>query len=69
MTKFDLQNWPNCQTINSETEGIHWSFEDVAVICQRAKLEMKTSVPCFGVTQYDFARPYEHFDVADQFSD
>ena len=55
--------------VGGDKFGIHWSFEDVAVICQRAKLEMKTSVPCFGVTQYDFARPYEHFDVADQFSD
>lgn len=45
--------------VGGDKFGIHWSFEDVSVICQRSKLESKTAVPVFAATQYEFAQPYE----------
>jgi hypothetical protein len=45
--------------VGGDKFGIHWSFEDVAVICQRAKLEAKTNVSAFGTFTYDFAKAYE----------
>lgn len=44
--------------VGGDKFGIHWSFEDVQVICQRSKLAQKTSVPSFGHTCYSFAMPY-----------
>jgi len=58
--------------VGGDKFGIHWGFEDVAVICQRAKLESKTSVPAFANFTYDFAKAYEHVAVpvcGDQFSE
>ena len=59
--------------VGGDKFGIHWGFEDVAVICQRAKLEAKTNVPIFGSFQYDFAREYESpatvLVCGEQFSD
>lgn len=40
--------------------GIHWSFEEIAVVCQRVHLEVKTEVPVFATMRYDFAREYVH---------
>jgi hypothetical protein len=31
----------------------------VSVICQRSKLEMKSTVPVFGAQSYSFASTYE----------
>ena len=56
--------------VGGDKFGIHWSFEDISVICQRAKLECKTAVPIFAATQYEFAQPYEPTDfIENQFSD
>ena len=56
--------------VGGDKFGIHWSFEDISVICQRAKLEAKSAVPIFAATQYEFAQPYEQYDFTDkQFSD
>ena len=54
---------------------IHLSFEDVSVVCQRAKLEHKTKVPVFASASYDFGQAYESCTTDDgviahnQFSD
>ena len=59
--------------VGGDKFGIHWSFEDVSVVCQRCKLENKTSVPVFANTQYDFGQDYTVQDThvldASQFSD
>ena len=44
--------------VGGDKYGIHWSFEDIAVICQRAKLEEKSFVPIFAEKQYDFGHDY-----------
>jgi hypothetical protein len=44
--------------VGGDKFGIHWSFEDVQVVCQRSRLAQKTSVPCFQANSYDFAMPY-----------
>ena len=43
--------------------GIQWSFADVSVVCQRAKLEAKTQVSAFAVQDYSFATMYEDFSM------
>ena len=45
--------------VGGDKFGIHWGFEDVQVIAQRAKLEYKTEVPAFSMAQYPFAAPYD----------
>ena len=45
--------------VGGDKFGIHWSFEDVSVVCQRAKLEIRSSVPVFGATTYEFGLPYD----------
>jgi len=51
--------------------GIHWSFEEISVVCQRMHLEVKTEVPVFGSVNYDFAKDYVFASagVKRQFSD
>jgi len=44
--------------VGGDKFGIHWSFEDVQVVCQRSRLSQKTSVPCFQTNTYEFAMPY-----------
>jgi len=44
--------------VGGDKFGIHWSFEDVQVVCQRSRLAQRTSVPCFTSNTYDFAMPY-----------
>jgi hypothetical protein len=44
--------------VGGDKFGIHWSFEDVQIVCQRARLAQKTSVPCFQSSNYTFAMPY-----------
>ena len=60
--------------VGGDKFGIHWSFEDVAVVCQRSKLEEKTGVPIFGAASYECGRPYEAMQTdpithSDQFSE
>jgi len=52
--------------VGGDKFGIQWGFEDVSVVCQRTKLEPKSSVPIFSSASYDFATSYEH---ASDFSD
>jgi hypothetical protein len=47
--------------VGGDKFGIHWSFEDVSVVCQRAKLDHKTSVSAFGAQSFSFAAPYTDF--------
>ena len=47
--------------VGGDKFGIHWSFEDVAVICQRAKLEHKDTVPAFASLNCSFSHPYTDF--------
>jgi len=60
--------------VGGDKFGIHWSFEDVQVVCQRARLAQKTQVSAFS-DQYDFAMPYttysapETMDYNAQFSE
>lgn len=49
--------------IGGDKFGIHWSFEDVQVVCQRSALAQKTSVPSFAGTTYGFAMPYKELDT------
>ena len=44
--------------VGGDKFGIHWSFEDVQVVCQRSRLAQKTAVTCFAANSYDFAMPY-----------
>lgn len=44
--------------VGGDKFGIHWSFEDVQVVCQRSRLAQKTSVPSFTANTYEFAQPY-----------
>ena len=61
--------------VGGDKFGIHWSFEDVSVVCQRSKLEAKTSVPVLAIEKYGFGQPYEDAVVTEcstvpsQFSD
>jgi hypothetical protein len=53
--------------VGGDKFGIHWSFEDVSVVCQRMHLETKTEVNAFGTDPHSFARDYvssdAHLDV------
>lgn len=44
--------------VGGDKFGIHWSFQDVSVICQRSNLEQKTEVSAFMNTDWSFGRPY-----------
>ena len=43
--------------VGGDKFGIHWSVEDVQVICQRNQIARKTHVPSF-TDEYDFSQPY-----------
>ena len=45
--------------VGGDKFGIQWSFDAVSVICQRAKLDVKTQISAFTVQEYDFATSYE----------
>ena len=45
--------------VGGDKFGIQWSFEDVSVVCQRSKLEVKSQVSAFSGASYDFATNYE----------
>jgi len=60
--------------VGGDKFGIHWSFEDVSVVCQRSNLDLKTQVAVFASQQYDFAKDYTtashvETDTSMQFSD
>ena len=44
--------------VGGDKFGIHWSFQDVSVICQRANLERKTEVRAFMETDWAYSKPY-----------
>ena len=44
--------------VGGDKFGIHWSFADVSVVCQRANLEQKTEVAAFQNADWAFAKPY-----------
>ena len=53
--------------VGGDKFGIQWSFDDVSVICQRNKLDVRTEVSVFNMQKYDFSAPYEA--TAPSFSD
>ena len=59
--------------VGGDKFGIHWSFEDVSVVCQRSKLEVRSSVPVFATAKYEFASTYDDsvttMETTTQFSD
>ena len=58
--------------VGGDKFGIHWSFEDISVVCQRSKLEIKTQIPVFAEKTYEFGQSYSHTpppEYAAQFSD
>lgn len=44
--------------VGGDKFGIHWSFQDVSVVCQRMNLEQKTEVSAFLDSNWAFAKPY-----------
>lgn len=44
--------------VGGDKFGIHWSFQDVSVVCQRSNLEQKTEVSAFMDTDWSFSKPY-----------
>lgn len=44
--------------VGGDKFGIHWSVQDVAIICQRNKLESKSQVTEFAAQTYSFAQEY-----------
>ena len=44
--------------VGGDKFGIHWAFQDVSVICQRANLEAKTEVNAFMNQDWSYGRPY-----------
>jgi len=44
--------------VGGDKFGIHWSFQDVQVICQRSNLESKSEVSAFQSQEYAFGRAY-----------
>ena len=56
--------------VGGDKFGVHWSFEDVSVVCQRSRLAQKTEVSAFAGLNYNFAMPYESFQQYEtQFSE
>ena len=49
--------------VGGDKFGIHWSFEDISVVCQRSKLEVRSSVPVFATAKYEFASTYNDSPV------
>lgn len=44
--------------VGGDKFGIHWGFQDVAVVCQRSALEHKTEVAAFQDMDWPMAQPY-----------
>jgi hypothetical protein len=48
--------------VGGDKFGIHWSFEDVCVVCQRNKLDVRTHVPAFhNMSTTTFSADYTDF--------
>ena len=45
--------------VGGDKFGIHWAFQDVAVVCQRAALEQKSEVTAFQGCGWSMAKPYD----------
>ena len=54
--------------VGGDKFGMQWSFNDVSIICQRNKLEVKKEVSAFSANTYNFAVDYEE-PQAPPFSD
>ncbi len=62
--------------VGGDKFGIQWAFEDVSIICQRAKVIGPMMQSAFSTQTYDFAREYEHpesasvpdIDMSEQFN-
>lgn len=51
--------------VGGDKFGIHWGFEDIAVVCQRDALkEQKEEVSAFAEASWGFAKPYEQSSEA-----
>lgn len=63
--------------VGGDKFGIHWSFMDVQVICQRANMAMRPEVSAFTGADWSFSRPYVDqsselgagFDATQQFAE
>ncbi len=44
--------------VGGDKFGIHWGFQDVSVLCQRANLEEKPQVDAFTSNDWAFSKPY-----------
>ena len=44
--------------VGGDKFGIHWSFQDVSVICQRGQLEQKAEVSAFASIDWAYSKPY-----------
>tara|TARA_Y100000385_G_scaffold22110_1_gene21575 strand:- start:334 stop:1161 length:828 start_codon:yes stop_codon:yes gene_type:complete len=44
--------------VGGDKFGIHWSFQDVSVVCQRGSLEQKSEVPAFTSVDWAIGKPY-----------
>jgi len=64
--------------VGGDKFGIHWSFQDVSVVCQRGSLEQKPEVSAFLNAEWAMGKPYVDqvsemkegsFDATDQFED
>jgi len=45
--------------VGGDKFGCHWGFQDVAVVCQRSKLEQPTEVPAFQGIEWSMAQSYD----------
>lgn len=55
--------------VGGDKFGISWSFDDVSVVCQRAKLELRSQVPVFAFQDYSYAVAYDAQTDDSSFSD
>ena len=60
--------------VGGDKFGIHWGFEDVSIVAQRAALEVKDNVAMFESQDTAFHKPYvsnaeASYDASDQFGD
>lgn len=44
--------------VGGDKFGIHWSFQDVSVVCQRSNLEQKQEVSAFMDVDWSMGKPY-----------
>lgn len=49
--------------VGGDKFGISWGFDDVQIVCQRSKLEVKNHVSAFSGNTYQFAQDYQFSDL------